>query len=62
VVFDDDEDEADAGAQTFSREEAKRRKLVRRAHFSTIVTAWVVTVPSTALIAALIFHGLAFLS
>ncbi|MVA97540.1 inorganic phosphate transporter [Nitratireductor sp. CAU 1489] len=61
AVF-DDEDEADTEPLAFSREEAKRRKLVRRAHFSTIVAAWVVTVPSTALIAALIFHGLAFLS
>jgi PiT family inorganic phosphate transporter len=32
-----------------------RRKLVRRAHFMTIVTAWIVTVPAAAILAAIIF-------
>ena len=38
-----------------SREEIARRKLVRRAHVTTIATAWVTTVPASAIIAALIF-------
>jgi PiT family inorganic phosphate transporter len=32
-----------------------RRKLVRRAHFLTIIAAWIVTVPAAALLAALLF-------
>ncbi|MFD1694034.1 inorganic phosphate transporter [Roseibium aestuarii] len=35
-----------------NREEMFRRKLVRRAHFSTIVAAWVITVPASALLSA----------
>lgn len=38
-----------------SREEINRRKLVRRAHVTTIVTAWVTTVPAAAVLAAVIF-------
>jgi PiT family inorganic phosphate transporter len=38
-----------------SREEIARRRLVRRAHVTTIVTAWVTTVPAAALLAAGIF-------
>ncbi|MGE0844643.1 MAG: inorganic phosphate transporter [Flavobacteriaceae bacterium] len=37
------------------REEQRRRRLVRRAHFTTIVAAWIVTVPSAAAISSLIF-------
>jgi len=36
-------------------EERSRRKLVRRSHFLTIVAAWVVTVPATALLAGGVF-------
>jgi len=36
-------------------EERTRRKLVRRSHVLTMVAAWVVTVPATALLAALLF-------
>jgi len=39
-------------------EERRRRKLVRRAHFMTIVAAWVITVPSAAIMSAVIFLGL----
>ena len=39
-------------------EELRHRKLVRRAHFLTIVAAWVITVPATALLAAAVFWGL----
>jgi PiT family inorganic phosphate transporter len=38
-----------------SREEINRRRLVRRAHVTTIVTAWVTTVPAAALLSAGIF-------
>lgn len=36
-------------------EERRRRKLVRRSHFMTIVAAWVITVPAAALMSAVIF-------
>jgi PiT family inorganic phosphate transporter len=39
-------------------ERAKRRRLVRRQHVVTIASAWVVTVPATALLAAGLFWGL----
>lgn len=37
------------------REEAQRRKLVRRSHFIVIVAAWLVTVPCAAALASVIF-------
>lgn len=36
-------------------EERRRRRLVRRSHVVTILAAWVVTLPATGLLAALIF-------
>jgi PiT family inorganic phosphate transporter len=42
-----------------NREERRRRLLVRRANLLTIVAAWVVTVPATALLAAALFQTLA---
>ena len=36
-------------------EEARRRMLVRRAHFTTIVAAWVITVPAAAILSAVTF-------
>ena len=39
----------------------RRRKLVRRSHFLTIVAAWLVTVPVAALLAAGIYTGIALL-
>ena len=39
-------------------EERGRRKLVRRAHFMTIIAAWVITVPAAALMSALFFYGI----
>ncbi|MBL0936799.1 MAG: inorganic phosphate transporter [Rhizobiaceae bacterium] len=48
----------DLDAAPISTEEAKRRRLVRRAHVSTIVAAWVTTVPAAALLSALIFLAL----
>lgn len=43
-------------------EERKRRKLVRRVHFLGIAAAWVVTVPATAILSAVIFLMLRALS
>lgn len=44
--------------KTLAPEERRRRKLVRRSHFITIVAAWVITVPAAAGLSALIFYGL----
>ncbi|MBZ4690535.1 MAG: inorganic phosphate transporter [Cereibacter changlensis] len=41
-----------------SPEERRRRKLVRRSHFMTIVAAWIVTVPMTAGLAAAVVAGI----
>jgi PiT family inorganic phosphate transporter len=38
-----------------SPEEIKRRYLVRRSHFMTIVAAWIITVPAAALLAAVLY-------
>ena len=37
------------------KEERRRRKLVRRSHFLTIIAAWVITVPAAAILSAVIF-------
>jgi PiT family inorganic phosphate transporter len=42
-------------------ERARRRKLVRRSHLLTIVAAWLITVPATALLAAGVFFVLDWL-
>lgn len=39
----------------YAPEERRRRKLVRRSHFMTIIAAWVITVPAAAMISAAIF-------
>ena len=44
-----------------SPDDLNRRKLVRRSHFVTIIAAWLITVPATALLAAGIFHALALI-
>ncbi|MFZ1339100.1 MAG: inorganic phosphate transporter [Paracoccaceae bacterium] len=41
-----------------SAEERRRRKLVRRVHVAGIAAAWVITVPMTALLSALLFLAL----
>ena len=38
-----------------AKEERRRRKLVRRSHFMTIIAAWVITVPAAALLSGLVF-------
>ena len=40
----------------FSPEERRRRKLVRRSHFMTIIAAWVITVPAAAILSGCIFY------
>ncbi|MEO9339145.1 inorganic phosphate transporter [Mesorhizobium sp. SB112] len=52
----------DEEEQTMSGEEIVRRKLVRRAHVTTIVAAWVTTVPASAGLAALIFYAIGLMS
>jgi len=44
--------------KVLTREERKRRKLVRRSHFMTIVAAWLTTVPVAAILSGVIFLGL----
>ncbi|WP_274426790.1 inorganic phosphate transporter [Chelativorans sp. YIM 93263] len=51
VLFSDEEEPSGK----VSREEIHRRRLVRRAHVRTIVTAWVTTVPAAAALSAAIF-------
>lgn len=45
-------------AKRIAPEERRRRKLVRRSHFMTIVAAWVITVPAAALMSAAVFYAL----
>jgi PiT family inorganic phosphate transporter len=40
---------------SYPKEERARRKLVRRSHFMTIIAAWIITVPSAAILSAVIF-------
>lgn len=40
----------------FPPEERRRRKLVRRSHFMTILAAWVITVPAAAILSGSIFY------
>ena len=42
----------------YAPEERRRRKLVRRSHFLTIIAAWVITVPAAAILSAVIFYVL----
>ncbi len=46
------------GEVVIGPEELQSRKLVRRAHFMTIVAAWLITVPATAILSAAIYLGL----
>ncbi|MNY78210.1 hypothetical protein D3C86_2183670 [compost metagenome] len=38
--------------------EVRRRRLVRRSHFLTIVAAWVITVPASAALSAAVYFVL----
>lgn len=39
----------------YAPEERRRRKLLRRSHFMTIIAAWIITVPAAAILSASIF-------
>jgi PiT family inorganic phosphate transporter len=39
------------------RDKLRRRKLVRRSHFFSILAAWIITVPASAGLAAAIYYG-----
>lgn len=43
------------GRPVLAPEERRRRKLVRRSHFMTIVAAWIITVPAAAILSAGLF-------
>ncbi|MDO5103158.1 MAG: anion permease [Lautropia sp.] len=43
------------GKPVVAPEERTRRKLVRRSHFVTVAAAWVVTVPASALLSAIVY-------
>ena len=45
-------------AKPVAVEERRRRKLVRRSHFMTIVAAWIITVPASACLSAVAFFVL----
>jgi PiT family inorganic phosphate transporter len=45
-------------AKTIAPIERRRRKLVRRSHFMTIIAAWVITVPAAAFMSGVIFSVL----
>jgi len=47
--------DAAKAAPSIAVEERRRRKLVRRSHFLTILAAWIVTVPAAALISAAVY-------
>lgn len=49
---------SEAETKVRDRTEIARRKLVRRSHFMTIVSAWIITVPAAALLSGLIFLAL----
>ncbi|WP_166417574.1 inorganic phosphate transporter [Cochlodiniinecator piscidefendens] len=46
---------AAADAPVIAKSERRRRKLVRRSHFMTIIAAWVITVPAAATISGVLF-------
>jgi len=49
------------GAKRLGPEERRRRKLVRRSHFMTVVAAWGVTVPATAVLSGGMFLAISAL-
>lgn len=44
-----------ARSKSIAPSERRRRKLVRRSHFMTIIAAWIITVPAAAFLSAVIF-------
>ena len=48
--------DANADGPRLPSDVLRRRKLVRRSHFLTIIAAWVITVPAAALLSAAVFY------
>jgi len=44
-----------AAPADLGKDERRRRKLVRRSHFTSIIAAWLITVPAAALLSGVIF-------
>ena len=53
-------DQAEEAEPVLAPEILRHRKLVRRSHFLTIIAAWVITVPATACLSAMVFYSLRF--
>jgi PiT family inorganic phosphate transporter len=68
IDFEGEEDEdgpdlfLDEGEPVTGNAEIRRRKLVRRQHFFSIVAAWVITVPAATLLSAGLFVVISFLN
>jgi len=55
------QDEAGDGVVHKKWAKARKKKLVRRRHLLTIVSAWLITVPASALLAAMLFFAISFI-
>ena len=51
---------SDKNQLVVAKEERVRRKLVRRSHFMSIIAAWIITVPSAAVISGVIYSVILF--
>jgi PiT family inorganic phosphate transporter len=51
---------SDKNQLVVAKEERARRKLVRRSHFMSIIAAWIITVPSAAVISGIIYSVILF--
>jgi PiT family inorganic phosphate transporter len=51
---------SDKNQLVVAKEERARRKLVRRSHFMSIIAAWIITVPSAAIISGVIYSVILF--
>lgn len=48
-------DKPDEAAKAKNRDDQRRRLLVRRSHFLTVIAAWIVTVPAAAVLSGILF-------
>jgi PiT family inorganic phosphate transporter len=51
---------SDKNKLVVAKEERARRKLVRRSQFMSIIAAWIITVPSAAVISGVIYSAIVF--
>ena len=51
---------SDKNKLVVAKEERARRKLVRRSQFMSIIAAWIITVPSAAVISGIIYSAIVF--